>query len=355
MSRAPASRLRRRLAAARRADGERGMVMVVTAIFLVVILGTAALVIDLAQLREDRAYNRKSADLVATAAATTLASPTGTMASACTDAWNYFLDNATDHGTVTGAPPCSTAFSADCDPTASRTATGTTGRYTVTFTNPVLDANRLMAHPDVVGGATQAINADQDGTPSERIGVEIVRARTNSFGAVVGVGTTSTDSHSVARTMTRFDIGGPIALLILNKTDCNVLTASGQAKIIINPSGSKPGYITVDSNATGNLCSQNNTWALDALGTQNSAIQALANPTTGAAGVIRMYALALGQGNSKAYDPSAAVSPRPPASISQASSSSKVCTCCSSTRRIACPSRNSTTQPSSRWTSSMFS
>ena len=41
------------------------------------------------------------------------------------------------------------------------------------------------------------------------------------------------------------------------------------AKIIINPSGSKPGYITVDSNATGNLCSQNNTWALDALGTQN--------------------------------------------------------------------------------------
>ena len=34
MSRAPASRLRRRLAAARRADGERGMVMVITAIFL---------------------------------------------------------------------------------------------------------------------------------------------------------------------------------------------------------------------------------------------------------------------------------------------------------------------------------
>src|SRR5438552_11070603 len=73
---------RRRLAAARRADGERGMVMVVTAIFLVVIVGMAALVIDLAQLREDRAYNRKSADLVATPEATTLATHNGTLASA---------------------------------------------------------------------------------------------------------------------------------------------------------------------------------------------------------------------------------------------------------------------------------
>src|SRR5207248_6041499 len=157
-----------------------------------------------------------------------------------------------------------------------------------------------------------------DGTPCERIGVDVVHQRNKLFGAVLSSAAERTESHSVARTMTRFDVGGPIALLILNPTDCNVITAGGQAQIIINPSGSKPGYITVDSNGTGNLYNQNNTWALDALGNLNSKIIAQSNPTTGAPGVIRMYALSTGQGTTKAYDPTdvtqSRVSPRPTAS-----------------------------------------
>src|SRR5436190_7526636 len=93
-----------------RQDDERGTVLVITALFLVICVGMAAVVVDLAQLREDRARQRKSADLVAAAAATSLAAPSGTMNGACTDAWNYFLDNNSDHGTVTTAPPCSTVF-----------------------------------------------------------------------------------------------------------------------------------------------------------------------------------------------------------------------------------------------------
>jgi hypothetical protein len=296
---------------------ERGSTAVMTAIFLVVCIGMGAFVVDLAQLRQDRAFNRKSADLVATAAAAALAAPGGVMATACVDAWNFFLDNTPASGTVTTVPPCATGFAGDCDPATQRNVTGVVGVYRVTFTNPVRDDSTFLSNPDIVGGGTQAFNEDQDGSPCDRIGVTVQQTRRGSFGSVLNLGTVSTTSRSVSRTITRFDIGGPIALLILNKTDCNVLVAGGQSQIIINPSGSKPGYITVDSSATGAGCNQNNTWALDALGTQNSKILAQPNPTTGAAGVIRMYALSSGQGNAKAYDPSDVtftpprVSPRP--------------------------------------------
>lgn len=297
--------------------GERGTVTVIIAVFMAVCIGMAAIVLDLAQMRDDRAYSRKTADLVATAAATGLAAPGGVMSTACTDAWNYFLDNTADRGSVTSAPGCGTTFVSDCNPLQPRTAIGVSGPYTVSITNPVLADNPLLTNPDIVGGATQAENEEQDGSPCERIGVKILRSRTHSFGAAIGMGKSSTESRSVARTQTRFDIGGPIALLILNKTECNVLVAGGQSQIIINASGSKPGYITVDSSGTGSTCNQSNTWALDALGTQNTKIQALGNSTTGAAGVIRMFSLSTGQGIAKAYDPSditftpPRVSPRP--------------------------------------------
>jgi hypothetical protein len=296
---------------------DRGAVAVITAIFLIVVIGMGAYVLDLAQMRQDRAFNRRSADLVATAAAVTLARPEGTMTAACTDAWSYFKDNTPDVGAVTTAPPCSTAFSGDCNPSVSRSAAGVTPRYIVRFTNPVLDDDRFMTSPDIAGGATQAKNDEIDGSPCERIGVEITHTRQSLFGAVLGKPQFSTTSRSVSRINTRFDIGGPIALLLLNKTDCNVVTAGGQAKIFVNPSGSKPGYITVDSSATGASCNQNNTYALDALGTQNSRIVANAVASTGASGVIRMYALAAGQGNTKAYEPAditgtpTRVSPKP--------------------------------------------
>ena len=88
-----------------RHEDERGAVLVITAFFLVICIGMGAVVVDLAQLREDRARDRKTADVISSAAATRLAAPDGTMSLACTDAWNYFLDNTADHGTVATAPP----------------------------------------------------------------------------------------------------------------------------------------------------------------------------------------------------------------------------------------------------------
>jgi hypothetical protein len=269
----------------------------------------AGLVVDLASLRQDRATDRQAADFVATAAATALARTGGTADKACQDGWSYFLANVADTTASLSAPPCTSTFSGSCDPGVSRTATGTAGPYTVSVTIPVPDGDPMMEHPDVVGGPTQSDNPDFDGAPCERVGVRITRDRKSFFASVIGVTSTTTSAHSVARVAARYGFDSPINLLLLDPTGCNAFTASGQASIVVHPVEDKPGYITVDSDgkgtgASGNrACTNANSFTVDALGNQNSHITALDNPDSGLAGVIRSYALSPGQGIAHAYDP----------------------------------------------------
>ena len=299
--------------------GERGSVIVMVSLLMTSLIGMGAIVLDLATLRQDRTKDRATADLIASAAATNKANPNMTMITACTTAWEYFLENTRDSGTVTQVPTCSTKFAGSCSPTVARTMTAKTGPYTLKITNPVPDGDVLMTNPDVVGGTTQAANTDVDGPPCERIGVTLMREREHLFARALGVYEGSTTSRSVARSLARFSVGGVIALLLLDPDACNVLTASGQAQVVIHPYFDKPGYITIDSSATGgsgdNSCTSGTRYAVDALGTQNSQIIAEASSTSGAPGIIRQFALAPGQGNARAYEAAdvtaARVSPRP--------------------------------------------
>lgn len=297
-----------------RESDEAGAVLVITVLFMSIAIVMAALVLDIAQLRQDRASNRRTADLAAAAAATTLATPGGSGTTACEDGWAYFLTNTANHGPVTTTPTCSATFSGACNPNEARTATGQAGDYTVRFTYPVPFGSALLDRPDVVGGVTQAFYGNADGTACERIGFEIEQRQKAAFGVMAGRSQNTTTSRSVARAISQFDQGGVIALLLLEETSCDSLTASGQAQILVEGNGDKPGYITVDSSATGgsgsHACNNNNRWALDAVGAQNSAIIAQPSPVSGAAGIIRMYALAPGQGNTKAYEPADVASGR---------------------------------------------
>lgn len=284
---------------------ERGNVLVLFALLVTALLGMAAVVLDLAALRQDRSANRTTADHAAAAGALALAAETGTAVVACQDAWAYFVDNTPDVGTVTSPPPCGT-FSPVCDPLVARTAVGTAGGYTVTITNPVLDTDSLM-QPDAIGSPAQAANPDVDGTPCERIGVRIVEEHDTSFARAINVDRASTDSHSVARSDVRANQDGVVALLILEPVACNAVVASGQAEVIIKGNGPHPGYISVDSSGTGgegtNSCTTGGRTVIDASGTQNSLIRADPAEEGGAAGVIRMFALAPGQGGvAKAYE-----------------------------------------------------
>jgi hypothetical protein len=292
-----------------RCRDERGVIAVVIALFLTVLIGMAALVVDLAVLRQDRAADRQAADFVATAAATALARTGGTAEKACQDGWAYFLANVPDSSASVSAPNCTAAFAGACDPDVGRTAVGTAGSYTVSITIPVTDDDPALAHPDVVGGPAQASNPDFDGAPCERVGVQITRNRKSTFASVLGSRSVNTNSRSVARVAARYGFDSPINLLLLDPTGCNAFTASGQASIVVHPVEDKPGYITIDSDGKGTgasgarACTNANSYTIDASGNQNSSITALGNPDSGLAGVIRSYALTAGQGVAHAYDP----------------------------------------------------
>jgi hypothetical protein len=176
----------------------------------------------------------------------------------------------------------------------------------VRIVHPVPDGDTWMTNPDAVGAPTQAADA-RDGAPCERIGVSVVRDRKTVFGGVIGIVDTRTESRSVSLAVDDVQGRNVTALLILDPTSCNVVTASGQAQVFVRSYAEEPGYITVDSDAKGgtgsNNCNSGGTVALDALGTQNSAIVAEGNSTSGLPGVIKMFALGP-QGNpTRAYDP----------------------------------------------------
>lgn len=293
-----------------RGRNDRGSILVISALLMTAMLGMAALVLDLAALRQHRTANRAIADHAAMAGAMVLASEMGTTMQACEEAWAYFVANSRD-ASLAVPPPCAAAFAGTCDATVARPpAVGTVGAYTVSITNPVLDADPLM-QPDAIGAPDQAPNPALDGTPCERTAVHIVQRHLTSFAGAIGVRTADTRSHSVARSTVGTDQTAPVALLLLEREACDALTASGNATVVVRPNGPKPGYITIDSSAKG--CGSG--YAVDASGTPSRIIaepSAEPSPETGAAGVIRQYALAPGQGNARAYDPAdvAASSPR---------------------------------------------
>ena len=300
----------------RGSTSEDGLVAVFTVILLFVLLGIAALVLDLGGLRAQRSHDRGAADLAATAAALSLSNTQGSdMVSACTEAWSYTLANLSNP-TPAGSMSCA-AFAGTCDPNIARTATATAGSFTVTLTNPVPDTNPLMG-THTLGGATQGIDTSIDGGACQRVGVTIAAVRSSVFAQIFGTRSSTTTTSSVALALTGSAKGAVPGLLILEPDACNALVASGQGNIEVEADGDSPGYLVVDSSGTGGSgstsCTTGSRYVLDASGVQNSSIIADASPISGAPGVIGLYALAPGQGNTHAYDPTdvpTRVSPTP--------------------------------------------
>jgi hypothetical protein len=271
--------------------GEDGIYTVFLAVLIVVLLGFAALALDLVTLREARASNRSATDLVATSAALSLSESGNTnMVKACQDAWGYVAQNVAGAG---GGPIDCTPFASVCNAASERTVTATTGPYTVKITNPVLDLS-----PDTVGDATQAGDAAIDGTPCERIAVQITETRSFAFAEIFGFRTGTTTSRSVGRALSGNLAGEADALIVLEDTDCQALVASGQGKIHVKAAGASPGGIIVDSAAT-TACNGGK----HAIEVDHNNGRIIADPgSTGTPGSIKAFALAPGQGNANAYD-----------------------------------------------------
>jgi hypothetical protein len=300
---------------ARRLNDERGAILVLSAILLLALLATVALVIDLAALRQDVRISQLVSDFSATAGAFELDSDFGgSPNAACLSAWAYFLANSPEAPSG-AADPCG-AFPTDGSYCAAGTppvvASATAGPYVVTITHPVPDDSPLLK---------SWLEPDIDGFPCERIGVTISRTRGFIFGPVIGAFSGVAGAGAVARAAAGTAQPELVPLLVLDPTGCKSLVAKGQAKVLVQPNGNIPGVIVVDSSGTEKSspdqernCSNSNDFVIDPFGEQNSQIEAAdAIDGTGAVvgkGTIYSFALMPGQGNSFAYDPSDVASGR---------------------------------------------
>jgi hypothetical protein len=274
--------------------GDAGAYGIIYGLILLLIVGTAGLVLDLAALRQDRRLDRAAADAGAVAGASALTRTINpNPQAACRNAWRYVLANI-GATSASGSETCAGTFPAvpgdpgyNRCPASDTTMAGTISQGGVTvavrITWPVHDSSALMA-PDVRpanASVTQQV-VGADGNACKRVGVEIARPRTFNFVSALGIRSGGTSNHSVAVSAPGGG-GDPIAspLVILDPTACSALQANGGAQVLIAANDTLtpgvPGLIAVNSDGTqctgqgttvdSNASSGNNThiWANDSV------------------------------------------------------------------------------------------
>lgn len=294
-----------------RTPRDDGAALLFIAMTMLLLLGIAALVIDLAGLRFDLRADRLASDLAATAGASAL-DPFDSSAGpqqACETAKAYALLNLGEPNW--DAEPDCAPIPTTCD--ASTTppnppVSGQVGPYTVEIVYPVPDDDPLMA--------ARPVDIVIDGAPCQRIGVSITRDRDYTFARVLGFNQGATEVRSVAKYGAGPGLGELVPLVLLEPYDCSALYTSGQGKVTVKHFNQTPGLIVVDSAAT--TCSPSNPYAIDAKGTQKGWIRALPVPAAGLdpeiPGAIFSYALWSGSA-ANAYDPSDLTDPINPSDL----------------------------------------
>lgn len=253
---------------------EQGATMLLVAASMFVLLGVAALAIDLGGLRYDVRADQLATDAAATAGVASINPFAGSQADqACATAWAYLLLNVEDEGPITTAPNCA-VFAGICSaPNVARQTTAFAAPYSITITHPVPDTHPLMTG--------QAINTDFDGSPCQRLGVELTRVRDYTFGAVLGSSTGQTTVSTVARIGAGVGSGEVVPLLVLEPIACNALFTSGQGKVTVSYFNDSPGFIVVDSDGSKttnpNRCG-NNIFTIESQGSLNGWIRAIPVP-----------------------------------------------------------------------------
>jgi len=242
----------------RDAAGEDGAVLLFVAAMLVVLLGVAAVALDLATLRMDRSLATTVTDQAVTAGVQELSSGDGRIA--CETALAYIEAN-TSGSPFTGAN-CN-AMPTSCNvATPPATTAATSGSWTASITYPVPNGHALMS-PAAVGAIGQTIHPE-DGSRCERLGVRLDNTRTYFFAQVVGAASGSIEYHSVGRGQPADTADLVLNLLILERWDCDSLVAEGSGgglggivtDAVYNTDIMEldPGWAAVDSDGSGGGC-----------------------------------------------------------------------------------------------------
>jgi Flp pilus assembly protein TadG len=234
---------------------ERGASLIMVAITLFLLIGSAALAVDIGATWADRSVDQKITDSAATSGALEAVTG-GSPRDACEVALNYVAANAREISSIDTSGCAS--FSTSCVATNVQTLPVSEGRYDITVIHPVNDTHDLMTS-GIVGATPQDLHPD-DGKPCGRLAVEMTATRRSLFAQLLGFNQGSTTVHSVA-TASRGDEEPPINLLVLNRHHCETVTVGGTGGIIVEaiidvdpdtgtPLGLVEGTLAADSDGT---------------------------------------------------------------------------------------------------------
>lgn len=231
---------------------QRGVVIVIAAIFMLFIIMIAAIVIDLGSGRSTRRVLASNADLAVLAGASEIGDTYAI--EACEEAFRFLqLNVAAFRGTISPCgdlpptcanPPAPTTSTPPSTPPAPATqpkdVTVTAGDYTATFRHPVSDAD--IYKPSV------PYPSNRDGVQCERLRLTLSHRNTTFFANVFG---TSTLTPKASATVRARPISSDLvpSLWLLDPVGCPVLKAAGGAKVHVG-TNTNPGVISLDSDTS---------------------------------------------------------------------------------------------------------
>jgi hypothetical protein len=286
---------------------DRGAYAILYAVLLTVMVGIAALVLDLANLRLDRRANRAAADSAAIAAAAQLGQAASSPRDACEKAVHYAEANLgiTSPGANTCAatfPAAAAAVETACAagaklvaedvPSYPRGSTPDRDTFRIEVSWPVPDGDRLMTDPDRENSTTivQGISA-KDGKPCARMGVEVIQRGQFVFAGIFGFSGQTTGSHSVGLSGVGETGDVPAPLVVLDQSSCDALVVGGGGNVVVaaDPAGDFGGTITIDSDGSGGDVGCNGGKTVISAPSNNNHLWALDSPT-GQKAQIQVYA-----------------------------------------------------------------
>jgi hypothetical protein len=254
------------------ADDERGAVLVLGAFVLVMLLLIAGLVVDVALVRTDRQQNKSAADVAVTAGLRNLelGGYPAPFRGVC-EALKFLQANSSEmagltgsitwgNGTAVTGDPCSTTstyWQHLCVPNtpsswAKYSGTAQGGRITVEIWNGY-DLTSDGGFNDEPPGGVDDGESPLGGC--DNLAVIISESEQPSFARAAFGGMMGSRIRTVGRITQTWDVRAVVALLLLERNDCDSLTFNGtNAAVEVMGFGTHPGIIHSDSIGNGDDC-----------------------------------------------------------------------------------------------------
>jgi Flp pilus assembly protein TadG len=288
----------------RRRGDERGVVAVLVAVALTALLITGGIILDIGLVRVEKNANQSAADEAATAGLQAANNGTGDInnGSAVCTAYQFLVNERTSlrglsapsAGVCDGSAPSAICVPGDSSTNVSYHGTTTSGttRYEVWIKMPYSLNDTSTGGPfrneTYASLSSDPGDATQEGC--DQIGVVIKEWDTPGLGRMVSRDDLVSRVRSVARVKVDTSDLAP-ALLLLDRTHCGVLTVGSggsPSRIKVSGSGTAPGTIHSDSDASDSACSNGSNSQLFQ-GKQANGIVAYGT-TSGTAGLITSVA-----------------------------------------------------------------